>query len=163
MCGRLLAISQKETDEMGFVPCTPSEPRGAFYWCDNRCSEQASRYMQIASMVIEEGGEARTINLCKLYYNAKPVQQCKQPLKSWEWKEVEEKKGHRGRMWKVFENEQLQRNVGVFHSQEGRCKEDSSGCCSRKQEGKPGQWQQDFPFKEVLEQVKRSADTDRGP
>ena len=32
-----------------------------------------------------------------------------------------------------------------------------------KQEGKQGQWQQESPFKEVLEQVKRSADTDCGP
>ena len=32
-----------------------------------------------------------------------------------------------------------------------------------KQEGKQGQWQQESPFKEVLEQIKRSADTDCGP
>ena len=31
------------------------------------------------------------------------------------------------------------------------------------QEGKKGLWQQESPFKEVLEQVKRSADTDCGP
>ena len=50
--------------------------------------------MQTASMVIEEGGEAPTINLCKLCYNAKLVQQGKQPLKPKEWKEVVEKKAH---------------------------------------------------------------------
>ena len=49
-------------------------------------------YRQTASMVIEEGGEARAINLCKLCYNAKLVQQGKQPLKSKERKEVLEKK-----------------------------------------------------------------------
>ena len=42
-------------------------------WCDNRCSEKAVRYWQRASMVIDEGGEARAINLCKLCYNAKKV------------------------------------------------------------------------------------------
>ena len=30
---------------------------------DDRCSEKAVRYWQIASMVVEEVGEARTINL----------------------------------------------------------------------------------------------------
>ena len=57
--------------------------------------------MQIASMVIEEGGEARTINLCKLCYNAKLVQQGKQSLQSKEWREVVERKAHWGRLWKV--------------------------------------------------------------
>ena len=56
-----LAISQEEAEEMGFVPSALGEPRGAIYWCDIRCSEKAIRYLQIASMVIEEGGEGRTI------------------------------------------------------------------------------------------------------
>ena len=36
-------ISQDEADEIGFVPSAFSEPRGAFYWSDNRCSEKALR------------------------------------------------------------------------------------------------------------------------
>ena len=75
-----LAISQEEAGDMGFVPSAFSEPRGAHSWCDNRCSNKALRSMQIASMVIEEGGEAHTINLCKLCYSAKHGQQGKQPL-----------------------------------------------------------------------------------
>ena len=59
---------------------------------------KALRYMQIASMVMEEGGEARTINLCQLCYNEKPVQQGKQPLKSKERREVVERKAHCGRL-----------------------------------------------------------------
>ena len=50
------------------------------------CSDKALRYMQIASMVVEEGGEARTINLCKQCCNERLVQQGKQPLKSKEWR-----------------------------------------------------------------------------
>ena len=38
-----LAISQEEAEEMGFVPSAVGEPRGAIYWCDNRCSEKAIR------------------------------------------------------------------------------------------------------------------------
>ena len=56
-------FSQEETDEIGFVPSALSEPRGAIHWCDNRCIEKALRYMQIAPMVTEGGGEARTINV----------------------------------------------------------------------------------------------------
>ena len=50
-------------------------------------------------MVIE-GEEARTINLCKLCYNAKLVKQGKHPLKLWEWKEVVEKQAHLQRLLK---------------------------------------------------------------
>ena len=77
-----LAISQEEAEEMGFVPSALREPRGAIYWCGNRCSEKAIRYWQIASMVIEEGVQAHTINLCKLCYNEKLVQEDKQSLTS---------------------------------------------------------------------------------
>ena len=90
---------------------TLSEPRVAFYWYAYRCSEKCVRYTQIGSMVIEEGGEARTIILCKQCYNANFVQQGKQPLKSWEWKEVVEKKVHWSRPWEVFGNEQFLRGM----------------------------------------------------
>ena len=66
-----------------------------------------ARYMRIASMVIEEGGEARTINLCPVCCNEKLFQQGKQSLKSKEWREVVERKAHRGRLWKIFGSEQF--------------------------------------------------------
>ena len=55
----VLEISQEEAEALAFVP---SEPRGAIYLCDNRCSEKAVRYWQFASVVVEEGGEAHTVN-----------------------------------------------------------------------------------------------------
>ena len=54
----------QEADAMGFVPSALREPRGALHWCDSRCSEKALRYMQVASMVTEEG----TINVCNRCY-----------------------------------------------------------------------------------------------
>ena len=66
-----LAISQEEAEEMGFVPSALGELRWSLHWCDNRCSEKAIRYRQIASMVVEEGGESHTINLCQQCYNEK--------------------------------------------------------------------------------------------
>ena len=68
-----LAISQEETEEVGFVSSALGEPREVIYWCDHRCSEKAIRYWQIASIVVEEGGEARTINLRQQCYNEKLV------------------------------------------------------------------------------------------
>ena len=107
-------INQEEADEMGFVPSALSELRGAFYWCDNRCSDEALRLLQIASMVIEEGGEARTINLRKRCCNEKLVQQGKQSLKSMEWSGVVERKAHRGRLWEIFGIEQFLRGMREY-------------------------------------------------
>ena len=53
--------------------------------------ENSLRGMQIAPMVTEQGGEARTVNLCKRCYTERLVQQGKQLLKSKEWRE---------RLWK---------------------------------------------------------------
>ena len=48
-----------------------------------RCSEKALRYWQTASMVLEEGGEAHTINLCEQCYSEQFVQQGKPRPKMW--------------------------------------------------------------------------------
>ena len=52
-------------------------------------------------------------------------------------------------------------NMGVVRPQRGMGKENIGGV-QENQEGIQGQWQEESPFKEVLEQVKRSADTDCG-
>ena len=125
-------INQEEADEIGFVPSASSELRGAFYWCDNRCSDEALRFLQIASMVIEDGGEARTINLRKRCCNEKLVQQGKQSLKSMEWRWSCGKEGSSWHMEDLRNRTISARNVGVFHSQKGRGKQDTGGCRSGK-------------------------------
>ena len=156
-----LAIRQEEADEIGFVPSASREPRGVYCWCENRCSEKALRYMQTASMVIEEGGEARTINLFQRWYNEKLVQQGKQSLKSKEGRETVERKAHRGRLWKIFGSEELLRGMWEsFTLKRAWARKILAGAAHEKQEGTQGQWQQEPPFKEVVEQVKRIADTD---
>ena len=52
----MLTISLEAAEELAFVPSALSEPRGATYFCDNHCSEEAVRYWQFASVVVE-GGE----------------------------------------------------------------------------------------------------------
>ena len=59
----MLAISQEEAEELAFEPSALSKSRRSIYFCDNRCSEKAVRYWQFASVVVEEGGEAHTVNL----------------------------------------------------------------------------------------------------
>ena len=84
VCGTL-AISQEEAEESASVPSALSEPRGSIYFCDNRCAEKAARYWQFASVVVEEGGEAHTVNLSQQCYNEQLVQQGKPILNSWQW------------------------------------------------------------------------------
>ena len=56
-------------------------------------------------MVVEEGGEARTVNLCQPCYNERQVQQGEPRLNSWQWRAVVEKKAPRGRIWRIMGNE----------------------------------------------------------
>ena len=127
---------------MGYVPSALGEPRGAIYWCDNRCSEKAIRYWQIASVVIEAGGEVRTINLCKLCYNEKFVQQGKEPRKLWEWKGVVEKKAHRRRLWLVFGSEQFLHGMWEYFTLKwAGARKNLVDAAQEKQEGKQGQRQ----------------------
>ena len=114
-----------------------------FHWCDNRCSGKALRYLQIASMVIEEGGQARTINLCKLCHNAKLVQQGKQPQK------IEGMKrgvGEEGTSWQAMEDLRKRtisaRDVRVFISLWAWAMKKLADAAQEKQEGTQGQWQQ---------------------
>ena len=93
-----LVISQEEAEEWASCQAPLRRP---IYWCD---SEKAIRYWQVASMVVEEGGEAHTIKKCQQCYNEKLAQQGKQPLKLWQWRGVVEKKAHRGGIWKAMGN-----------------------------------------------------------
>ena len=50
---KTLTFGQEEADEIAFVPSAVSEPRAPICWCDDRCSEKAIRYWQIAAVVVE--------------------------------------------------------------------------------------------------------------
>ena len=155
VCG-MLAISREEAEELAFVPSTLSEPRVSIYFCDNRCSEKAVRYWQFASMGVEGGGEARTVNLCQQCCDERRVQQGKPRLNSWQWRAVVENKAHRGRKWKIMGNEQFIRGVWECYTLERaeakRILEDAS---RERQEGIQGQWQQESLSREILEQARR--------
>ena len=106
VCG-MRAIGQEEAEELAFVPSALSDPRGSIYFCDNRCSEKAVRCWQFASVVVEEGGEAHTVNLCQQCCNEQMVQQGKPRLNSRQWRAVVENKAHRGRIMKIMGGEHI--------------------------------------------------------
>ena len=141
----MLAISHEEAEELALC-------RGSTYFCDKRCSENAVRYWQFASVVVEEGGEANTVNLCQQCYNEQMVQQGKPRLNSWQRRAVVEKKAL-GRMWKIIGNEQFLNGMWEYftlkRAEAKRIREDAA---RERQEGIQGQWQQESPVREVLEQ-----------
>ena len=53
----------EEVEELSFIPSAVSEPR----WdvCENECIQEGFKFCQLVAIVVEEGGAAHTINLCK--------------------------------------------------------------------------------------------------
>ena len=59
-----LNLSRDEAEEISFVPSAISIPQRPVFWCENRCSDEALSFGQFASIVIDDGVEVRTVNLC---------------------------------------------------------------------------------------------------
>ena len=90
-----LNLSRDEAEEISFVPCALRIPQKPTFWCDNRCREEAS-------VLVEDGEESYTANLCQQCYNESMTANCLAPWKNWQWKEIVEKKAHRGRLWRML-------------------------------------------------------------
>ena len=72
-----------------------------------------------------------------------------------------ERKAYRGRMWKMMGEEPHVRGMWEYFLQErSRVKRFRELADEEEQAGKQGQWQQESPAKEFLEQVKCCHDTD---
>ena len=151
----MLTISPDEAEELAFVPSALREPRG-IYLCDNHCSETAVRCWQFASVVVEEGGGARTVNLCQQCFHEWRVQQGEPRLNWWQWRAVVEKKAHRGIILRIMVNDPFTRGMWEYftvkRAEANRIQYDAA---REKQEGIQGQWQQESPFREILEQARR--------
>ena len=106
-----LDLSREEAEEVSFVPSGISTPRKPLFWCDNRCSEKALSFWQTASVVIEEGEESHTTNLCQQCYNKNLVAKGDKPLMKWQWYAVVEKKAHRGMLWRMLRKDQYIRGM----------------------------------------------------
>ena len=62
-------MDQEEAEESSFVPSAISVPRKPMFRCENQCSEKTLGFCQLASVVIQEGEESDTTNLCQTCYN----------------------------------------------------------------------------------------------
>ena len=113
----MLTMSPEEAEELAFVPSALREPPAAIYFCDGRCSGKSVRCWQFASVVVEEGGEARTVNLCQQCFHERRVQQGEPRLNSWQWRADVEKKAHRGRIW---DDAARERQEGIQGHRAGR-------------------------------------------
>ena len=73
--------------------------------CDNQCGEKTLSYCQLASVVVDEGDEAYTTNLCQKCFKKHLQEKGETPLSTVQWRQVVEKKAYRGRMWKMMGKE----------------------------------------------------------
>ena len=58
-------MNQEEAEEISFVPSAISGPQKPLLRCDKQCSEKSLSCWQLASVVINEGGESYTTNFNK--------------------------------------------------------------------------------------------------
>ena len=63
------SAEQEEVEERIFVPSAVSVPQKMMFRCDKQCSEKPLSYWQLASVVINEGEESYTTNLCQKCFN----------------------------------------------------------------------------------------------
>ena len=66
--------------------------------------------------MIQEGEESYTTNLWQQRYNKILLAGGDEPLTTWQWYEVVEKKEHRGRLWRMLEKDQYIREMWEYYS-----------------------------------------------
>ena len=59
----------EDEEERTFVPSAVSVPLKPLFCCDNQCSEMTLSHWQLASVVVIEGDEACSTNLCQKRFN----------------------------------------------------------------------------------------------
>ena len=86
------------------------------FHCDNQRSEKTLGFWQLASVVINEGEESYTTNLCKKCFN-ESLKAEEKPLTNWQWRDF---RGTKGAPWKALEDDGKRtirsRYVGIFFS-----------------------------------------------
>ena len=104
------STEQEEEEKRTFVPSAVSVPLKPLFRCDRQCSEQTLSYWQLASVVVNEGDESCTTNLCQMC-----CAKGEEPLTNLKWRKAVEKKAYWGRMWKMIGKEPYLRGiVGTF-------------------------------------------------
>ena len=102
---------EEEIKEPSFISSAVSESRWALHMCDNKRGEEGFKFDQLEAIVTEEGGTARTINLCKQRYNARWLKQGERQVTASKWRDMVEQKAFRGKLWAAFGMGQLARKM----------------------------------------------------
>ena len=121
-----VSAEQEEEEERFFVPSAVSVPPKPVFRCDKQCSEKTLSYWQLASVVVNEGNEAKTTKLCQKCFNKHLQAKGETPLSNVQWRQVVEKKAYRGRMWKMMGKRTICTwDVGILSPRKKKSKEDS--------------------------------------
>ena len=88
--------TEKEDEEKRtFAPSAVKVPQKPLFRCDRQCSEKTLSCWQLASVVVNEGDEADTTNLCQMCFNKHLQAKGEEPLTNVKWRQVVEKKAYR--------------------------------------------------------------------
>ena len=98
------------------LPSAVNVPLKPLFRGDNQCSEKTLSCWQLVSVVLNEGGESYTINLCQKCFNKHLQAKGEKPLSNVRWRQVVEEKAYRGRMWKMMEKEPYLRGMWEYFS-----------------------------------------------
>ena len=129
--------------------------------CDqhpNWCNAKALSFWHFASVVMGDGEESYTTNLCQQCYKKIWWQK-----EMWQWYAVVEKKAHRGMLWRMLGKDQYIRGMWEYSFERLKVTKFREEAEKEKQEGIQGQWPRESPAKEYLEQGKCCKDTDCTP
>ena len=83
----------EEEKQRTFIPRVVGVPLKPLFRCDKQCGENTFSYWQLASVVVDEGDEAYTTNLCQKWFNKHLQAKGEEPLTSVKWRQVVEKEG----------------------------------------------------------------------
>ena len=151
----------EEEEERTFIPSAVSVPPMPLFRRDKQCREKTLSCWRLASVVVNEGDEAYTTNLRQKCFSQHLQAIGEEPLTNVQWRQVVEKKAYRGRMWKMMGKEPHLRGMWeCFLQERNRVKRFRQLADEEKQAGIQGQWQQESPAREYLEQVQCCHDTD---
>ena len=92
------STEQEEEEQRTFVPSAVSVPIKLLFRCDRQCSEKTLSYWQLSSVVVNEGDEAYTADLCQKCFNKHLQAKGEEPLTNVKWRQVVEKMTYRRKM-----------------------------------------------------------------
>ena len=126
-----------------------SVPLKPLFRCHNQCSEKTLSYWQLDNVVINEGEEFYTTNLCQKCFNNSLKAKGEKTMTNVQCRQVVEKKAYRGRMWKMMGKEPYLRGMWEYSLQErSRVERYRELADEEKQAGIQGQLQQASPARE---------------